>query len=478
MERILSSKQMRLADDYTINTLGVPEEILIERAGSAVADEIIHKFRGGRVLVVVGKGNNGEDGKVIAKKLSLVHGFSVSVLNAKNGILKLFDKTYDIIVDCIFGTGLSRDVDGKYKEIIEKINNSNAFIVSCDIPSGINGDTGRVMGVAVKANLTVAIGEYKLGHFLGDGIDYSGHVVLKDIGISVWDEDIVHRFNASDVKKFFPVRDRNVHKGTFGKTAVIGGSLSYTGSILLSQNSLCALKMGAGYSYVGVPKSVFSSLLGKNPECILTLLSDDGKSLVFNENDYSKFLSHDSIAFGMGVGVSEEIYRIIKYFLSNYTGTLILDADALNTISTYGTEILKDKKCKVILTPHVKEFSRLLKANIGEIMPDIIEKVKQFANDFDLTLVVKSAVSVISDGKEVYINTTGNSCLSKAGSGDVLSGLMAGITARCDDPLGSALSACYLFGLAGEISAKKQNEYTVTATDVINNLYEAVDTVL
>lgn len=342
MERILSLKQMRSADEYTITSLGVPEDVLIERAGEAVAEEIISKFRGGRVLVVVGKGNNGADGKVVAKRLSLVHGFSVSVLNAANGILKLFDKTYDIIVDCLFGTGINKNVEGRYKTIIDKINRSNAFIVSCDIASGINGDTGKVMGVAVKANLTVAIGEYKLGHFLSEGIDYSGKVVLKDIGISVWDDAFVKRYNSNNVSVFFPNRDRNVHKGNFGKAAVIGGSMTYSGSILLSQNALCALKMGVGYSFVGVPKSVFSSLVGKNPECILSLLADKDGSLVFDKERYSFFLSMSSIAFGMGVGVSKDVYETIKFFLNEYTGTLILDADALNTVSKYGTDILKN----------------------------------------------------------------------------------------------------------------------------------------
>ena len=478
MERILTSKQMRSADEYTINTLKVPSEVLVERAGGAVADEIISRFKGGRVLVIVGKGNNGEDGKVIAKRLSLVHGFSVSVLNASNGILKLFDKKYDIIVDCIFGTGLSRNVDGKYKEIIDKINNYGAFVVSCDIPSGINGDTGEVMGAAVKANLTIAIGEYKLGHFLGDGIDYSGKVILKDIGISVWGDDFVYRLNDKDIKKCFPNRNRNSHKGKYGKAVVIGGSRDFTGSIVLSQNSLCALKMGAGYSFVGAPKSLFSSLVGKNPECILSLLSDRDGNLVFDKNDLEKFLNADAISFGMGVGVSEEIYKIIKYLLVEYKGVLILDADALNTISKYGVDILREKNCKLILTPHIGEFCRLNNAKKDTIMSDIIEEVKDFAYKYDLICVMKSAVSIISDGKQVFVNTTGNSALAKAGSGDVLTGIMAGLNARVDDTLLATLTACYIFGKSAEIATKNSNEYFVTASDVIGSIGKAIDSIM
>ena len=476
MERILSSKQMRIADDYTINTLGVPSDVLVERAGEAVADEIKKRFRGGRVLVCVGKGNNGADGRVVAKHLSMIHGFSVTVMNAQNGILKLFDKKYDIIVDCIFGTGLSREITGKTREIIEKINQSGAYVVSCDIPSGVNGDTGAIMGVSVKANLTVAIGEYKIGHFMGDGIDYSGEVILRDIGISVWDDNVYHRYTNEDVARFFPHRKRNVHKGCFGKAGVIGGSIDYPGSIILSSNSLCALKMGAGYSYLGVPKSVFDKYLGVNPECILKLISDNDGKMIYNEDNLNPFLSLDSIAIGMGMGVSEDVYKIISYFLSNYKGVLIIDADGLNSISKYGVDVLRKKSCSVVLTPHVGEFCRLIKANKDEIMCDIIDKCKGFSKEYDVITVVKNATSIISNGESVFINTTGNSCLAKAGSGDVLSGIISGVTSRNkDDILGAVLSSTYIFGLAGEIASKKLNEYTVTASDVICCLTDAID---
>ena len=194
MERVLSVAQMRTADEFTINNLGVDETELVYRAGKSVADEIIKRFRGGRVLVCIGKGNNGADGRVVAEILSKVHGFTVTTLLASCNTNKVFDRQFDIVVDCLFGTGLNREVDGKYKNLIENINALNAYVVSCDIPSGLNGDTGKVMGVAIKANLTVAIQEYKLGHFLNDGPDYSGEVVAKDIGISIWDDNCVKKY--------------------------------------------------------------------------------------------------------------------------------------------------------------------------------------------------------------------------------------------------------------------------------------------
>ena len=186
-------------------------------------------------------------------------------------------------------------------------------------------------------------------------------------------------------------------------------------------------------------------------------------------------LSYDSIAIGMGIGVSESVYDILKYLLLNYTGKLLIDADGINTLSKYGVEVLTQKKCKVILTPHVGEFSRLIKAEKSFIMSDIINLTCSFANRFGVVLLVKSAVSVITDGNQVIINTTGASGMAKGGSGDVLSGLTAGLLARCDDCLSATAVACYIFGRAGELAQAEQNEYTVTPSDTIAYLPTAIN---
>lgn len=475
MERILTTEQMRLADRYTIDTLGISEQTLVERAGNVVVDEIIKRFRGGRVLVCIGKGNNGEDGKVVAERLSKIHGFAVSTVCVYNGIFKQFENKFDIIVDCIFGTGLNREVSGYYKIAIEKINSANAFVVSCDIPSGLNGDTGLAMGIAVRANLTVAIQEFKFGHFLNDGPDYCGQTVAKDIGISIWGEDYAVKLNDAFVKNYFPKRKRNVHKGNFGRTCIFGGSKRFSGSVLLSLNALASLKTGVGYSNLAIPESLYSAYLGVVPECTFTPVKDNDGEVVFDKNSIDKVLSYDSVAIGMGIGVSESVYEILKYLLTNYTGKLLIDADGLNTLSTYGIEVLSQKKCDVVLTPHVGEFSRLIKAEKKLIMSDIIDLSKQFASKFGIVLLVKSAVSVITDGAKVIINTTGSSGMAKGGSGDVLSGLAAGLLARKTDVFETTAVASYLFGLAGELAQKEQNEYTITATDIIRAIPEAIN---
>lgn len=475
MQRILSAEQMRQADKYTIETLGVSQDELVLRAGTAVAEEIKSRFFGGRVLVCVGKGNNGKDGLVVADILSKTHGYNVTIFNAQNGLLKILDKKFDIVIDCIFGTGLNKVITGNYKRIIDKINSSNAFVISCDIASGLNGDTGEIMGTAVRADLTIAIQEYKLGHFLGSGIDYSGEVVCRDIGISVWDENVVHRIQKADAKKLFETRDRNVHKGSFGKACVIGGSRGFSGSVLLSLNALCSLKAGAGYSYLAVPKTVFSGYIGLNPECVLTPLDDDGNSIILDKEKLNNLMKVDAIAIGMGMTCNINTYQTLEYLLNNYDGKLIIDADAINSLSEFGKDILKNKKCSVVLTPHIGEFSRLIKVDKQTLKDNAIELAKSFAKEYGVILVVKSAVTIITDGEQTFINTTGCSGMAKAGSGDVLSGFMAGLVARADDVVEAVATSTYVFGLAGELAQNDANEYTITATDLINYLPKAIN---
>ena len=229
--------------------------------------------------------------------------------------------------------------------------------------------------------------------------------------------------------------------------------------------------MGSGYSNLVVPSSMFSSYVGKNPECILTKIADNNGYIIFDENLLSSLLSSDSIAIGMGVGVSKEIYNSICFLLENYTGKLIIDADGLNSLAEFGVDVLKNKKCQVILTPHVGEFSKLTGISKDIILSSQIDLAKKFANDYGVILVLKNAVSIITDGNEVYLNTSGTPALAKAGSGDVLSGILAGLLSRTNETFLGTIAGCYLFGKAGEQAVLEQgNEYTVTATDVVSSI--------
>ncbi len=464
---------MRSADEYTIEKLGVSEDILVERAGTALMEEITTRYKGGRVLIVIGKGNNGADGKVLARLLSNKHGFVVTVMDAFKDDLSVLDNDYDIIVDCIFGTGLKRAIDGKIADLINIINQKNCVKIACDIASGLDGNTGEISSVAVKADLTIAIGELKTGHFFNDGKEYSGKVVNKDIGISVWGEDYPLILDDHDIKEYFPKRKENTHKGSYGKCAIIGGSKEYFGAPLLSLSALSAYRVGVGYSYLTVPKSLYSIYAGLNPECVLTFLNDDGNNFILDTAELDKLFSLDAIAFGTGVGVTEGVHQTLKYIIQNYSGKLLIDADGLNALAKFGVGVLANKKCQIVLTPHIKEFSRLSKIEVSEILKNPISVTRDFAKEYGVTVVLKNAVSVITNGEETYINSTGTPALAKAGSGDLLTGLTAGLLAT-NDCISSAKIGAYLFGRAGELTAKELGEYSVTATEVSKNIGKIV----
>ena len=474
MQRILSVAQMRAADRYTIEKLGVPERTLMERAGEAVAEEIRKRFKGGRILFVCGKGNNGGDGVVAARFLRSVHGFSVFVLKIAAGETEKLDLDYDVVVDCVFGTGLSREVTGIYREVIEKINAKKCFKISVDIPSGLNGDNGLVMGVAVKADMTISVQEYKTGHFLNDGRDYCGKIVNKDIGIAVFEEDFARRMEPADVKPFFPERKQNTHKGSYGRAVLVGGSRDYFGSVLLSAAALAALKTGAGYGELCVPESLFPLYAGKAPELILRTFSDENGFIRFCERDFETVAAGaDAVAAGMGMGKSEDTFRAVRWLLENFKGRLVIDADGINALAEYGVGALKRTCADVVLTPHVKEFSRLTGKSAAEILSAPVDCAKAFAEEYGVNVLLKSAASVLAGKGGVLINTTGNSGMAKGGSGDVLSGTIAGIAARGFSAFDAAAAGAYLCGRAGELAAAAQNEYAVTPSDTVGHLYAA-----
>lgn len=468
MQKVLSIGQMREADLYTINELQISSQELMHRAGVAIADEvasIADKIGANPIIVVCGTGNNGGDGYVCAEELKsrgynvLVHAmdgdFSEDCARERAKYTGQYTESLeaDLIVDCLFGTGLCRTVSGKYAEVIEKINQSDAYIMSADIPSGINGDSGLIEGCAVKANRVIAIAEYKTGHFLNDGVDHCKFIVKKDIGITCPLDNYAQIYEECDVKNFYPKRRRNSHKGTYGTAQLIAGSERYIGAAALAAET--ALKSGCGY--VKLNTSIKNRLV----------LAPKMHQVIFTEDiDFSA----DCIAVGCGCGVSEDLYQTIGNLLKSYEGTLVIDADGLNTIAKFGINILFDKKCSVMLTPHVKEFSRLSKLSVDEIVSDPIAHAKNFANKYGVTVLLKSAVSVLTDGERVVICQRGNTALAKGGSGDMLTGLICGTAARGVDGFNAAAVASYTLGFAAEIAAEQKTEYCVTSKDLIKYL--------
>ncbi|MBR7100466.1 MAG: NAD(P)H-hydrate dehydratase [Clostridia bacterium] len=491
MQISLSNQQMRAADQYTIQTLGVPSLALMERAGAAVAQEaknILKSLKLNEVLIVCGGGNNGGDGFCCARLLQ-EQGVEVAVLclaksfspdcaavkaQYKGGVFnRMPRRRYPFIIDCIFGTGLNRTVEGDERALIEFINTSAAYVLSVDIPSGLNGDNGLKMGVCVQADKTLAIGEYKHGLFLNDGTDVCGKLVKVDIGIDACavEKDAAIILEDADIAEFFPKRRRNTHKGVYGKVDLIAGSKDYVGAALMA--TMSALKGGAGYTRLCVPQGLFPIFSGKIPEAILTCFQGE-TAFSYCEFDMQKLLKSQCIAFGMGVGVSLEIYKMICYLLNEYTGNLLLDADALNALAKYGLQPLKNKKCAVLLTPHIQEFSRLSGYSVQEIQQNGVKLVQNFAEEYNVTVLLKSAVSLIYGKGKTYLNLRGSAALAKGGSGDVLSGFIASICAQGHTLTQSAVCGAYVMGVAGELCEQALGQYSVTATDVIQRLPNAI----
>ena len=471
MIKLFNAENMRAADRYTIETLGISSEELMRRAGVAIAEEVAAAAdRHSRITVVCGTGNNGGDGYVCAREL-LSRGYNVSVyalggrlsddcLREKNKFSGTYASTIggEIVVDCIFGTGLSRRVEGDFAAAVSAINNSGAFVVSADIPSGLSSDSGQALGAAVRADVTVAIGAPKLGFALGSGPDLCGRIVVKDIGICTQHSPYAAVWEDADVAALFPARPRNSHKGTFGRASLRCGSALYPGAALLAVSA--ALKSGCGYVCEAcADERLKFAVASRCPQAI------------FSEN---ADLSSDCIAVGMGCGASRGLYGEICALLKDYCGTLIIDADGLNVLSAYGKEALKSKKCTAIITPHAKEFARLTGADTEEILADPVGSAVRFAREYGVITLLKGAGTVITDGREVIINTRGCTAQAKAGSGDMLAGFMCGTIARGLEPLAGAACAAYVMGAAASLAAEELTDYCVTAADVLENIPRAV----
>lgn len=496
MKYVLTNEQMRNADENAIKKSSA--EAVMERAGKAVFDRV--SARVGKILCVCGGGNNGGDGFVCARYL-LEQGREVLVLSRAEKLSELaklnrekylalggkitaeFPKTVDVVVDCLLGTGFQGELKENVAEQIQKINElkrKGAYVISVDIPSGVNGDSG-LSKLAVEADETLCIGEWKRGNLLQDGLTYCGKRKLLDIGIRavVSNEDAgeyLTLLEGKDVKELLPKRVRNSHKGTYGKVAIVAGSEKYTGASYLALKS--ASKSGVGYVTLFTPKTVAESFYLKVPEALIFPLNGGG-SVEFCVSDFEKICKNDAVAYGMGMTVSEATYQGAKYLLEHYEGKLILDADGLNAIAKYGSaDDFLSKKADVLITPHLKEFERLFHISMEKVIKTPVSEEKRVSEEFGIKILLKGASTLLTDGKSCFLNVTGNSAQAKAGSGDVLSGLIGGLCAQGASLLDGAKAGSYLVGKSAEIATEKLTEYVATPTDFIDCFGLAFQSVL
>ena len=479
MQKILTAAQMRNADAYTIQTKGVPALDLMERAGKALAKEISAFVENGKVLVVCGGGNNGGDGFVCARLL-LGMGYEVTtvcVATKKSELAQAVENAYknaggetldnfpnarfDCVVDCLLGTGFYGEPNEKYAGAITQINaykQAGAKVISADIPSGINADNGQA-SVFVQADVCVCMGEIKAGVYLGQGIDACKKTVRADIGIQLPQDNYAEMITQETVAKQLPKRRRNTHKGSYGKAVIVGGGKRYFGAGFLS--AYACLRAGAGYTYIRTPKSVAKTYLLRLPEAIYIPKLKD-------------VLDKQAVAYGMGLGVSRKTANGLQYLLKNYTGKLLIDADGINALAKYCKNnlatLFANKKCDVVCTPHVKEFARISGKAVQEILQDGLFACVDFAKRHNVTMLLKGATTVITDGTRICVNTAGSVGQAKGGSGDALSGVIVSLAAQGVDVFESACAGAYWVGVSAILAESKYGQCGMLASDVIEGL--------
>lgn len=501
--KICTAAQMREIDRCASEIGGIPSIVLMENAALACVGEI-EKFSPQRVGIFCGKGNNGGDGLAIARHLFnknydvevfLVCGNEFSndaLINyeilEKTGVkiteitdtslLEYYILTQDLIVDAVFGTGIRGAVGGNAAEVIEAVNLYAKKVISVDIPSGVNSDTGEIGSVAVKADVTVTFAAYKRGMFLYPGADFTGEIILSDISIPKYIIDSLNiDLNLIDdglVKKIMPQRTDNSQKGDYGKVFIAGASEGMTGAAALA--SQAALYCGAGLVTAGIPKSLNDIMETKLTEAMtLPLAEEDG---ALSEEAYGdiadKMSKSDILLFGPGAGRSETVQRLLFKILANSKIPVIVDADGLFALSG-SLDILNSCGCNLIFTPHEMEFSRLTGKSIGEVTENRLALSKEFAVENGVTLILKGHHTIVTapDGTQ-YINSTGNPGMATGGSGDVLAGMTAAFAACGLDETDAAVLAVYLHGKAGDFAAEKSCVTSVTAGNICECIKNAI----
>lgn len=498
MIEVLSTKNMRASDKHTIENK-TPSLVLMKNAAMGIYKNIpFDKFECPKTLIVCGTGNNAGDGYALALILK-EKSHPVSLLLIEERFSKdgeyYFEKckqegidyslytsdtqlNADIIVDCIFGTGFRGEPLGAYKEVIEKINTLGAYVISADINSGLNGDSGLGKG-AIKSDLTVSIGSYKSGHFLGMAKDKIGNLVNEDIGILPI-EPPYYLFEKSDAVSLLEKRNEYSHKGTYGYITLIGGSYEFSGAIKLANIAGSAMRAGAGVVRIATPKSIGTAVMPYLLESTLYPLSEIDGAIKLDKNEIDIALRGTrATAIGMGLNTRGENEKLLDYILSSYDGNVLLDADALNTVSSMGDEILKNAKGRIVLTPHLKELERLTNVPIKEIEKDPVIVAKEYAEKTGAVVLLKGTTTIVTDGERVVFIDTGCAGMATAGSGDVLSGVIASLLGQHPDKvLEMVCLGAYINGVAGMLACKEETDISMVASDTARNISNAIKEIL
>jgi NAD(P)H-hydrate epimerase len=506
---LVTAREMQEMDRQAIEAHGIPGLELMENAGRGATDVLLDQFAGrikGAVGIVCGKGNNGGDGFVIARYLAdrridvtvylltaaaNVKGDAAANLKRlaalKIPVIEIPDEDsfsrvksdlsrFDLLVDAILGTGLTSDVRGYFKTVINFINSLNRSgipVFAVDMPSGLNSDTGQPCGSCVRAQGTATFALAKIGHYSYPGVDYTGKLEIIDIGIPDAVVEAVgpkqYLLTAEQVRAAFPIRAADTHKGHTGHLLVIAGSTGKTGAAAMT--AVSAMRAGAGLVTLGIAESlnsimetqVLEAMTSPLPECGYGILADTAIDDIVKLAD-----GKNCLAIGPGIGQAEETRSLVKAVIRRINMPIVIDADGLNNIAGQ-TQLLKKRKAPTVLTPHPGEMARLIGTNAAEVQQNRLACARDFATHFGVHVVLKGAATVIAhpDGS-VYLNATGNPGMASGGMGDVLTGVLAGFITQGFTLKAAAHAAVYLHGAAADTLAQTVGPIGYLAGEVMS----------
>lgn len=494
MQLWVNAAQMKAADQYTIQKLEVPSLELMEHAAQACVQVLEdEKVDLSHVCVVCGSGNNGGDGFAIARILQN-NRYSVETFCVGNpehyteetqeqmhrlqecggkityGMPQ--EDSYSVIIDAVFGVGLSRKVEGRYRQVIEQMNRMRGTKFAVDIPSGLSATTGCILGCAFKADYTVTFQLKKIGLELSQGRTMAGRVIVPDIGISTdsicEDQEIVRTAGKDIYRKMLPDRPEDSNKGTYGRLLVIAGSKGMAGAAYL--NAHAAYMTGAGLVRIYTSSDNREILQTLLPEAIITTYEE------YNKEELLSLLTWaDSVCIGSGLGMSRLSEKILKTVIEYVKVPCLIDADGLNLLAENKNYLNQMAERRFVITPHMKEMSRLTGTPVEELKADRIQILKDFISRYRITCVLKDSRTLIaSEEKGIRMNLTGNSAMAKAGSGDVLAGVISGWMVQGKEAEDAAELGTYIHGLSGDLAKFEKGVYSVMARDLIEYISKAL----
>ena len=494
MQLWVNAAQMKAADQYTIQKLEVPSLELMEHAAQACVQVLEdEKVDLSHVCVVCGSGNNGGDGFAIARILQN-NRYSVETFCVGNpehyteetqeqmhrlqecGGKIIYgmpqEDSYSVIIDAVFGVGLSRKVEGRYRQVIEQMNRMRGTKFAVDIPSGLSATTGCILGCAFKADYTVTFQLKKIGLELSQGRTMAGRVIVPDIGISTdsicEDQEIVRTAGKDIYRKMLPDRPEDSNKGTYGRLLVIAGSKGMAGAAYL--NAHAAYMTGAGLVRIYTSSDNREILQTLLPEAVITTYEE------YNKEELLSLLTWaDGVCIGSGLGMSRLSEKILKTVIEYVKVPCLIDADGLNLLAENKNYLNQMAERRFVITPHMKEMSRLTGTPVEELKADRIQILKDFISRYRITCVLKDSRTLIaSEEKGIRMNLTGNSAMAKAGSGDVLAGVISGWMVQGKEAEDAAELGTYIHGLSGDLAKFEKGVYSVMARDLIEYISKAL----